>query len=98
MAIATTNPATGETVREFDSLTDEQLEEKLQRSWDTFQTYRGATFEQRAGWLRAAADIFDAENERLAELATLEMGKTFAAAKAEVAKCAYGCRWYADHA
>jgi succinate-semialdehyde dehydrogenase/glutarate-semialdehyde dehydrogenase len=98
MAIATTNPATGETVREFDSLTDEQLEEKLQRSWDTFQTYRDTTFEQRAGWLRAAADIFDDENERLAELATLEMGKTFTAAKAEVSKCALGCRWYADHA
>jgi succinate-semialdehyde dehydrogenase/glutarate-semialdehyde dehydrogenase len=98
MAIATTNPATGETVKEFDSLTEQQLEEKLQRAWDTFQTYRDTTFEQRAGWLRAAADIFDAENERLAELATLEMGKTFAAAKAEVSKCALGCRWYADHA
>ncbi|MEJ2890791.1 NAD-dependent succinate-semialdehyde dehydrogenase [Actinomycetospora aeridis] len=98
MAIATTNPATGETVQEFDALTSEQLEEKLQRAWDAFRSYRDTTFEQRAGWLRAAADIFDAENERLAELATLEMGKTFAAAKAEVTKCALGCRWYADHA
>jgi succinate-semialdehyde dehydrogenase / glutarate-semialdehyde dehydrogenase len=98
MAIATTNPATGETVQEFDALTEQQLEEKLQRAWDTFQTYRDTTFEQRAGWLHAAADIFDAETERLAELATLEMGKTFAAAKAEVAKCSLGCRWYADHA
>jgi succinate-semialdehyde dehydrogenase/glutarate-semialdehyde dehydrogenase len=98
MAIATTNPATGETVREFDALTSEQLEEKVQRSWDTFQTYRDTTFEERAGWMRAAADILDAETDQLAELATLEMGKTFAAAKAEVAKCALGCRWYADHA
>lgn len=98
MAIATTNPATGETVREFDALTSEQLEEKVQRSWDAFQTYRDTTFEQRAGWMRVAADILDAETDQLAELATLEMGKTFAAAKAEVAKCALGCRWYADHA
>ncbi|GAA4891402.1 NAD-dependent succinate-semialdehyde dehydrogenase [Actinomycetospora straminea] len=98
MAIATTNPATGQTVEEFESLTSEQLEEKLQRAWDTFESYRDTTFEQRAGWLRAAADIFDAETDRLAELATLEMGKTFTAAKAEIAKCALGCRWYADHA
>jgi succinate-semialdehyde dehydrogenase / glutarate-semialdehyde dehydrogenase len=98
MAIATTNPATGETVQEFDALTEQQLEEKLQRAGDAFENYRDTTFEQRAGWLHAAADIFDAENERLAELATLEMGKTFAAAKAEVTKCALGCRWYADHA
>jgi succinate-semialdehyde dehydrogenase/glutarate-semialdehyde dehydrogenase len=98
MAIATTNPATGETVQEFDALTSDQLEQKVQRSWDAFQTYRDTTFEQRAGWMRAAADILDAETDRLGELATLEMGKTFAAAKAEVAKCALGCRWYADHA
>ncbi|MCD2191400.1 NAD-dependent succinate-semialdehyde dehydrogenase [Actinomycetospora soli] len=98
MAIATINPATGETVREFEALTEAQLEEKLQRSWDTFRTYRDTTFSQRADWLRRAADIFDEDNERLAQLATLEMGKTLVAARAEVTKCAYGCRWYADHA
>jgi len=97
MAIATTNPATGETVREFDSLTQQELEDRIQRSWDAFQGYRDTTVEQRAGWMRAAADILDAETDRLAGLATLEMGKTFVAAKAEVGKCALGCRWYADH-
>ncbi|MEJ2863584.1 aldehyde dehydrogenase family protein [Actinomycetospora flava] len=98
MAIATTNPATGEAVREFDTLTEAQLEEKLQRSWEAFGTYRDTTFEQRAGWLRRAADIFDEDNGRLAQLATLEMGKTLVAARVEVTKCADGCRWYADHA
>ena len=68
MAITTTNPATGETVREFDSLTSEQLEDKIQRSWEAFQAYRDTTFEQRAGWMRAAADILDAEVDQLAEL------------------------------
>jgi succinate-semialdehyde dehydrogenase / glutarate-semialdehyde dehydrogenase len=98
MAIATTNPATGETVREFDSLTEQELEDRIQRSWDAFQSYRDTTFSQRAEWMRAAADILDAETDHLAELATLEMGKTLAAAKAEVTKCVLGCRWYADHA
>jgi succinate-semialdehyde dehydrogenase / glutarate-semialdehyde dehydrogenase len=98
MAIATTNPATGETVKEFDTLTQEQLEQKLQRSWDAFAGFRDTSFEQRAQWMRAAADILDAENEELARLATLEMGKTLVAARAEVTKSAYGCRWYADHA
>lgn len=98
MAIATTNPATGEVVREFDALTDDQVEQKLQRAHDTFRTYRDTTFAQRSGWLRAAADILDAETDELARLATLEMGKTFAAAKAEVSKSAYGLRWYADNA
>ena len=98
MAIATTNPATGETVQEFDALTEDQLEEKLQRAHDTFRTFRDTSFEQRSAWMRAAADLLDAETGHLAELATLEMGKTLAGAKAEVGKCALGCRWYADHA
>lgn len=98
MAIATTNPATGETVREFDELTDEQLEQALQRAHDAFRSYRRTSFAERAGWLRRAADILDDETEELARLATLEMGKTIGSARAEVGKCALGLRWYADNA
>lgn len=98
MAIATTNPATGETIQEFDELTDSQVEQKLQRAADTFRTYRRTTFAERAGMLRRAADILDAEADELGRIAALEMGKTVASAVAEVGKCAAGCRWYADHA
>lgn len=97
MAIATTNPATGETIREFDELTDEQVQQKLQNAADAFRSYRTTGYAERAGMLRRAADIFDAETDDLARLATLEMGKTFTAARAEIAKCAKGCRWFADH-
>jgi succinate-semialdehyde dehydrogenase/glutarate-semialdehyde dehydrogenase len=98
MAIATTNPATGETLQEFDELTDAELDARLQRAADTFRSYRRTTFAERAGWLRRAADILDAEADRLGRLATTEMGKTLASAVAEVGKCAKGCRWYADNA
>jgi succinate-semialdehyde dehydrogenase/glutarate-semialdehyde dehydrogenase len=98
MAIATTNPATGETIKTFDALTDEQLEQKLQAASEVFRTYRTTTFAQRAGWLRRAAEILDDEAEELGGLATLEMGKTKASGIAEIHKCAKGCRWYADHA
>jgi succinate-semialdehyde dehydrogenase/glutarate-semialdehyde dehydrogenase len=98
MAIATTNPATGETIREFDELTDEQVQEKLQLAADTFRSYRTTTYAERADLLRRAADILDAEAAELGRIATLEMGKTLASAVAEVGKCAKGCRWYADHA
>ena len=97
MAIATTNPANGETVREFDALTDAELEQKLQRAEEAFRSYRSTTYAERAGWLRRAADILDDETDDLARLATLEMGKTFGAARAEVSKSALGLRWYADN-
>ncbi|MDN5748624.1 MAG: NAD-dependent succinate-semialdehyde dehydrogenase [Pseudonocardia sp.] len=98
MAIATTNPATGETIRTFDELTDEQVQQKLQTAAEAFRGYRTTTYAQRAGWLRRAADLFDAEADELGALATLEVGKTLASSVAEVGKCAKGCRWYADHA
>jgi succinate-semialdehyde dehydrogenase/glutarate-semialdehyde dehydrogenase len=98
MAIATTNPATGETVREFDELSPDQVQEKLQRAADAFPTYRRTTFAERAGLLCRAADILEAEAEELGRIATLEVGKTFTSAVAEVRKCAKGCRWYAEHA
>jgi succinate-semialdehyde dehydrogenase/glutarate-semialdehyde dehydrogenase len=98
MAIASVNPATGQTLKTFEPLTDAELADRLARAATAFTSYRLTSFAQRAAWLRAAADILDAEVEQLASLMTSEMGKTLAAAKAEVAKCAAGCRFYAEHA
>jgi succinate-semialdehyde dehydrogenase/glutarate-semialdehyde dehydrogenase len=98
MAIATVNPATGETLKTFDALTDDEVRDRIGRAAKAFTSYRLTSFEERAGWLRAAADVLDAESEQLAQLMTTEMGKTLKAAKAEIAKCAAGCRYYAEHA
>jgi succinate-semialdehyde dehydrogenase / glutarate-semialdehyde dehydrogenase len=98
MAISTTDPRTGEVLKTFDELTDDQLEERLARAAAAFDTYRLTTHDQRAGWLRAAADICDKRTEEVAELMTLEMGKTKKSAAAEIAKCASVLRYYADNA
>jgi succinate-semialdehyde dehydrogenase / glutarate-semialdehyde dehydrogenase len=97
MAIATVNPATGETLKTYEPLSDEALEDKIARATAAWAGYRLTTPEARAGWLSAAADVLDADAGVVAELMTTEMGKTLAAAKAEVAKCAKGLRWYAEH-
>lgn len=97
MAIATINPATGETLKTYEPLSDEALEDKLARAAAAWASYRRTTPQQRVGWLSAAADVLDAEQDTVAELMTTEMGKTLASAKAEVAKCATGLRWYAEH-
>ena len=98
MAIATVNPATGETIKAFDSLSVEELDAKLGRADAAFQGYRLSTFAERAGWMRAAADILDKEADAVAAVMTTEMGKTLKAAKAEAQKCAKACRFYAEHA
>jgi succinate-semialdehyde dehydrogenase/glutarate-semialdehyde dehydrogenase len=98
MAIATVNPATGQTLKTFEPLTDAELEDRLARASTAFASYRRTSFAERAGWMRAAADLLDTETDALAELMTTEMGKTRKAARAEVGKCAAGCRYYAEHA
>jgi succinate-semialdehyde dehydrogenase/glutarate-semialdehyde dehydrogenase len=97
MAIATVNPATGETLKTYEPLTDEALEDRIARAARAFESYRRTSLEERAGWLRAAADVLDRDGGTVAELMTTEMGKTLAAAKAEVAKCATALRYYAEH-
>ncbi len=97
MAIATVNPTTGEHVESFDALTDEAVEARLARAATAFEAHRLTTVEQRVAWTRAAADVLDADAERVAVMMTTEMGKTLVSARAEVAKCAVGLRHYAEH-
>jgi succinate-semialdehyde dehydrogenase/glutarate-semialdehyde dehydrogenase len=97
MAIATINPTTGELVQSFQPLTSEAIDQKLAIAQATFEQYRSTSFEQRAGWLNAAAEKLVAEKERFGKLMTLEMGKPIAAAIAEVEKSAWVCRYYAEN-
>ncbi len=98
MAIATINPATGETLRTFDPLTAEQIEAKLARAASAFERHRRTSFAHRAERMLRAAEILEAEKDRLGRLMTLEMGKPLRAASDEAAKCAWACRYYAEHA
>ncbi|ACC38954.1 succinate-semialdehyde dehydrogenase [NADP+] dependent (SsdH) GabD1 [Mycobacterium marinum M] len=99
MPIATTNPATGETVKTFTAASNDEVDAAIARAYARFQDYRrNTTLAQRAEWAHATADLIEAEADQTAALMTLEMGKTIASAKAEVLKSAKGFRYYADNA
>jgi succinate-semialdehyde dehydrogenase / glutarate-semialdehyde dehydrogenase len=98
MPIATINPTTGETVKTFTAATDAEIDAAIGRAADRFVSYRRTTFAQRAQWMRATADLLEAEADQVAAMMTLEMGKTLASAKAEALKCAKGFRYYAENA
>ena len=98
MAIATTNPATGEVLRTFEPLTAAQIEQKLQLAASAFREHRRTSFAERAAKMMCAAEILEKEKDECAHLMTLEMGKPLKAAVAEALKCATGCRYYAENA
>ncbi len=97
MAIASINPATSETLREFSALTDAELEDKLVAAERAFRIHCGTTCSDRATLLLAAADLLERDVDRLARTITLEMGKPIGAARDEVRKCAGGCRYFAEN-
>jgi len=98
VAIATVNPATGETLQTFDEISDADLDIRLTAAADAHSGYRHTSFDERSAWMRAAASILDAERDQIAAMMTTEMGKTLMSARQEVAKCAVACRYYAENA
>jgi succinate-semialdehyde dehydrogenase/glutarate-semialdehyde dehydrogenase len=96
--IQSINPATNAVIRNFEALTPESLEARITLAADTAKTYPQLRLDQRVFWMRRLALLLEAESEELSATMTAEMGKTLTAARAEVAKCAHCCRFYADHA
>jgi succinate-semialdehyde dehydrogenase/glutarate-semialdehyde dehydrogenase len=96
--LVSSNPATGKTLRHFESLSEAELDEKLERAATTFQTYRLTSFDDRAPLMFRAAEILEHEKRELGRLMTIEMGKPIKAAEQEAEKCAWVCRYYAETA
>ena len=98
MPIATIDPRNGQVVKTFEPHSDKEVEVRLAQAAETFARYRWTSFEERGRWMVTAAELLEGELPDIAQVLTLEMGKTFAAAKGEVAKCAKAMRFYAEHA
>ena len=98
MAIATVNPATGQTLETFKPLTSAELEAKLACAVEAYHRHRRTTFAERARMMLRAAEILESEKDRFGRLMVTEMGKPIQAARDEAAKSAFGCRYYAENA
>lgn len=98
MPFVATNPATEAVLGEYPTLSVREIDEALAHCDDAFATWRATPFSTREELMRRAAELLESEVPVVAALMTEEMGKTFAAAKGEAAKCAMTMRYYAEHA
>src|SRR3954469_2102764 len=96
--IASINPATGQTIRTFSPISDQELDAKLQRAVNAYERHRQTPLRERTRMLSRAAEILEREKEDFGRLMVTEMGKTLKAAVEEAAKCAWGCRYYVENA
>jgi len=98
MAYQSINPATGKNLKSFEHLSNRQLDQALNEADQGFQTWRALSYGRRGIVLHKAASLLRAQVDDFAKLATLEMGKRLAEARAEVRFSADIIDYYATHA
>ncbi|MFH1321385.1 MAG: NAD-dependent succinate-semialdehyde dehydrogenase [Bacteroidota bacterium] len=96
--IQTINPATNQVIKTFEEDSDTTILKSIEGANKFFEKYKKTSFAQRSKLMHKASDILLDEKERFAKLMTIEMGKPIKEAIAEIEKCAWVCRYYADNA
>jgi succinate-semialdehyde dehydrogenase/glutarate-semialdehyde dehydrogenase len=98
MAYTSTNPTTGEVIKQYPTHSPEEVEAAVAESTKAFEEWRATSFKERADLMNHAAELLEGELATVAEQLTAEMGKTLTAAKGEVTKCIGTMRYFAEHA
>lgn len=91
------NPATGEQLAARPWATPAEVESSLAAAQQGFRQWREKSVAQRAQALRNVGAVLRQHGEKMAQLISAEMGKPILQARAEVAKSANLCDWYAEH-
>ncbi len=98
MTYQSINPANGENVANFATWTEGRRETALAQVSAVTPGWAVTPLDERCQLLHKLAAALRAEQELLAQLVTLEMGKRISESRAEVEKCAQGCEFYAEQA
>lgn len=98
MAYKSINPFTCKEEASFDFISDIVLAQKLILSEEQYHEWSHSPIPDRAVILKRAADILEKELDRHAAIITREMGKPISQSRAEVKKCAWVSRYYAENA
>ncbi|MGT2744449.1 NAD-dependent succinate-semialdehyde dehydrogenase [Streptococcus phocae subsp. phocae] len=99
MAYQTTYPFTNDVLYQFDNMSDQALEEALERGHLLYKKWRAADhLEERKAQLRQIGAILRRDRDKYAEYMTKDMGKLFKEAKGEIELCAKIADYYADKA
>jgi succinate-semialdehyde dehydrogenase len=90
------NPATGELIATYPFQTQSEVEQLLDVNAAAFRLWRATPMRERVSAYRRLAATLRERSDSFAALITAEMGKTLAAARGEVEKCAATLEWIAD--
>lgn len=91
------NPATSETLAAYPWATSRDVERAIAQADTGFRQWRRESVAHRAQKLRDLGAALRSRAEEMAQTISREMGKPIVQARAEVAKSASLCDWYAEH-
>ena len=95
---AVTNPATGEQLKVYPTITDDELEKAIALAHSTHQSWlRSSTVEERAKLVRRVGELHGERREQLADITVREMGKPREQALGEIDFCTDIYGYYADN-
>lgn len=86
--ITTVNPATGEELATYETMSENEAFSKIEAAQRAFQDWRTLSHEERAPYLRKIAETLRSNSGKIAELMTREMGKLLKDGHTEVEICA----------
>ena len=95
---AVVNPATGETLATYPTISDEALETAIAGADAAYRTWRDVPVAERAARIRKVAELHRERRDELAAIIVREMGKPLSAALGEVDFAADITEYYADNA
>jgi succinate-semialdehyde dehydrogenase/glutarate-semialdehyde dehydrogenase len=98
MKYESVDPATGRPVERFATATNPELDQAIAAAASAFIAWRERPLAVRTGFLSRIADLLEERAAELAGVMATEMGKPVAEGRAEAGKCAWVCRYYAEHA
>jgi succinate-semialdehyde dehydrogenase/glutarate-semialdehyde dehydrogenase len=96
---AVVDPATGETVKEYPTITDDELRDAIARADQAHQEWsKNSSVADRAALVRRVGELHTERRKELADIIVSEMGKPVGQARGEVDFCASIYEFYADNA
>jgi succinate-semialdehyde dehydrogenase/glutarate-semialdehyde dehydrogenase len=98
MEFKSINPYNGQTVGQYNALSEAETASLLKKSDEAFRKWRNVSLEERKKLMYAAGQVLRDNVEEYAQMITLEMGKPINEARGEVNKCAWVCDYYAEKA
>ncbi len=98
MALISTNPSTGKTIKSYEEMTPDEVNGILEHVQGCWKEWKKESFQHRSELLNQTAAVLKAGKEEYARIMSLEMGKPFSQAVAEVEKSAWVCEYYAENA